>query len=192
MLLDHQVRLYYTYVIYLKYTNNNNLLILYVHIGLASAAQNQGRRVADLLFKSLAKPTYSPLSSRTLITEAEVDVDTEKADFETPHHEDHNSPLFSSVPLTLWTIPEAASVGMSKPQALARFSRGPTDDIYYEQYAYIEGYAYFKDMARGRLSGDLDGRGTLVICASIYLYTYPTLTVWCIIRMLWCCMYVYT
>ena len=123
------------------------------------------------MFKNLAKPTYSPLSSRTLITdaEAEVDVDTEKADFETTNNEDHNSPLFSSVPLTLWTIPEAASVGMSKPQALARFSRGQTDDIYYEQYAYIEGYAYFKDMARGRLSGDLDGRNTPITCTPKYM-----------------------
>ena len=141
--------------------------------------------MADLLFKSLAKPTYSPLSSRTLITEAEVDVDAEKVDFETPHHEDHIGSLFSSVPLTLWTIPEAASVGMSKPQALARYSRGQTDDIYYEQYAYIEGYAYFKDMARGRLSGDLDGRDTLIIRASLYLYTYPTL----VLHLLCCILY---
>ena len=58
-------------------------------------------------------------------------------------------------PLTLWTIPEVASSGLSVEEALARGEKlataeDPTGTIVY-------GYGYFKDLARGRLSGDLNG-----------------------------------
>jgi NAD(P) transhydrogenase len=55
-------------------------------------------------------------------------------------------------PLTLWTIPEVASVGMSVEQALQRGLKLADDGG-----NIVTGYAYFKDLARGRLSGDLEG-----------------------------------
>ena len=54
-------------------------------------------------------------------------------------------------PLTLWTIPEIASVGLSIEQAKQKSMVG-----------LVEGIAYFKDMARGRLSG---GEGFLKVVA---------------------------
>ena len=54
-------------------------------------------------------------------------------------------------PLTLWTIPEIASVGLSIAQAKQKSMVG-----------LVEGTAYFKDMARGRLSG---GEGFLKVVA---------------------------
>lgn len=54
-----------------------------------------------------------------------------------------------------WTIPEIASVGLSAEQARRMTSSSSV----------VEGVAYFKDSARGRLSGDLDGFVKLVVRA---------------------------
>jgi hypothetical protein len=58
-------------------------------------------------------------------------------------------------PLTLWTIPEVASSGMSVEEALAQGERLATPEDMEGKIVY--GYGYFKDLARGRLSGDLNG-----------------------------------
>lgn len=63
----------------------------------------------------------------------------------------------NSVPVTLWTIPELATVGLSKQQAI-RLVNASSDST-----RFVEGYGYFKDMARGRLSGDMDGFLKVVI-----------------------------
>lgn len=61
------------------------------------------------------------------------------------------STLFgNSVPLTLWTVPEISSVGLTYDQAEKLY--GNLTD-----YHIVQGYGYFKDMARGRLSGDIQG-----------------------------------
>jgi pyruvate/2-oxoglutarate dehydrogenase complex dihydrolipoamide dehydrogenase (E3) component len=61
------------------------------------------------------------------------------------------STLFgNSVPLTLWTVPEISSVGLTYDQAEQLY--GNLTD-----YHIVQGYGYFKDMARGRLSGDIQG-----------------------------------
>lgn len=58
-------------------------------------------------------------------------------------------------PLTLWTIPEVSSSGLSVEEALAQGERVATpEDL---DGTIVFGYGYFKDMARGRLSGDLNG-----------------------------------
>jgi NAD(P) transhydrogenase len=113
--------------------------------GLASAAQQQARALTERLFANTADPTDMN----------DDDNDIESDDFfmnpsessilttETSLFGEHSG----GVPLTLWTIPEVASVGFSKSQIA---TRAPPEDC-------VEGYAYFKDMARGRLSGDLDG-----------------------------------
>lgn len=62
----------------------------------------------------------------------------------------------NSVPITLWTIPELATVGLSKQQAARQVGAGDSS-------RFVEGYGYFKDMARGRLSGDMDGFLKVVI-----------------------------
>ena len=58
-------------------------------------------------------------------------------------------------PLTLWTIPEVASSGLSVEEALAQGQRLATQEDLGGTVVY--GYGYFKDLARGRLSGDLNG-----------------------------------
>jgi len=50
-----------------------------------------------------------------------------------------------------WTIPEIASVGESAATAAKKGGLGSSS------HSIVEGVAYFKDCARGRLSGDLDG-----------------------------------
>lgn len=58
-------------------------------------------------------------------------------------------------PLTLWTVPEIASSGVSTEELLARGERYASEEGAGGGVVY--GYAYFKDLARGRLSGDLNG-----------------------------------
>lgn len=58
-------------------------------------------------------------------------------------------------PLTLWTIPEVSSSGISVEEALAQGERVATPEDLGGTIVY--GYGYFKDLARGRLSGDLNG-----------------------------------
>lgn len=58
-----------------------------------------------------------------------------------------------------WTIPEIASVGESAVTAAQKVGHGGSS------HTIIEGVAYFKDSARGRLSGDLDGFLKVVVRA---------------------------
>jgi len=58
-------------------------------------------------------------------------------------------------PLTLWTVPEIASSGVSTEEVLARGEKYASEGGVGGGVGY--GYAYFKDLARGRLSGDLNG-----------------------------------
>ena len=53
--------------------------------------------------------------------------------------------------MTLWTIPELASVGMTKDKAIATLEDGATES------SVIEGIGYFNTCARGKLSGEEDG-----------------------------------
>lgn len=55
-------------------------------------------------------------------------------------------------PLTLWTIPEVSSVGLSVEQAAKKGWLHHT-----QGGKVVTGYAYFRELARGRLSGDLNG-----------------------------------
>ena len=72
--------------------------------------------------------------------------------------ENSNPPLFSDdVPLTLWTFPEVAAVGLTSAKALelqnaAGGGRGSV----------VTGYAYFKDCARGRI---MDPEGYVKVTA---------------------------
>ena len=138
--------------------------------GLASAAQQHGRSVSENLFREEDDEDYK-----------DVDLDEfsdEKDDFfssssvsdsvATGLQHDAVDTLFGAssgaitmdAPLTLWTLPEIASVGLSFAQAAARLpvQRGGNDRGQEEaEHRLIEGRAYFKDMARGRLSGDSQG-----------------------------------
>jgi NAD(P) transhydrogenase len=129
--------------------------------GLASAAQQHGRSVSETLFGG-----------------SEDDDDDEDDDGDYAEFSDEQDNFFSSsstgteggqdglqqdaadtlfgassgtitmdAPLTLWTLPEIASVGATLKQAQ---KIEPRDKL-------VEGRAYFKDMARGRLSGDSQG-----------------------------------
>eukprot|EP00968_Pinguiococcus_pyrenoidosus_P021863 scaffold2945_cov244-Pinguiococcus_pyrenoidosus.AAC.8 len=52
----------------------------------------------------------------------------------------------SSAPTTLWTMPEISTVGLSPEQAEEMYPGGRV----------VQGTAYYRDSARGRLSGDAD------------------------------------
>jgi NAD(P) transhydrogenase len=123
--------------------------------GLASAAQQHGRSVSETLFGG---------SDDDDDDDEDDDDDDDYAEFS-----DEQDNFFSSAstgaeggqdglqassgtitmdaPLTLWTLPEIASVGATLKQAQ---KIEPRDKL-------VEGRAYFKDMARGRLSGDSQG-----------------------------------
>ena len=132
--------------------------------GLASAAQQHGRSVSETLFGGSEDD------------DEEEDDDDEDGDY--AEFSDEQDNFFSSsstgteggqdglqqdaadtlfgassgtitmdAPLTLWTLPEIASVGATLKQAQ---KIEPRDEL-------VEGRAYFKDMARGRLSGDSQG-----------------------------------
>ncbi|CAN0504405.1 unnamed protein product, partial [Ectocarpus sp. 12 AP-2014] len=65
----------------------------------------------------------------------------------------------AGAPLTLWTIPEISSVGLTEEQAVAEGMRKAS-----QGGSMVTGYAYFKDIARGRLSGG-DAAGFLKLVA---------------------------
>ena len=106
--------------------------------GLASAAVQQGRYVADKLFgpQSTSYEEESKRERRIVKTKDQILFGSAKGSGST------------DTPLTLWTIPELSSVGKSKVQAL---------EVYGEDVNIVEGLAYFKNCARGRLSGSEDG-----------------------------------
>ena len=128
--------------------------------GLASAAQQHGRSVSETLFGG---------------GDDDEDDDEEEDDNEFSDEQDDffassltglesgqdglqqkaadtlfgasSGTITMDAPLTLWTLPEIASVGTTLAQAQAT---EPRERL-------VEGRAYFKDMARGRLSGDSQG-----------------------------------
>lgn len=146
--------------------------------GLASSAVWQGRRVAENIFKTPIQLEHVANANTAMISTSNQDDNdgfdstTELDEFfsldKPALNEDKSNrgsgeqdTLFGSSatartggatagtdsPLTLWTIPEIASVGLSIDQAV---ERDPTS-------SFIEGFAYFNETARGRLSGDRDG-----------------------------------
>lgn len=122
---------------------------------LASSAQAQGRRLAENLFAA----------NDEAMTTVDGDIDDDGFDIEIDEffsvgNEKYDDTLFGDLtgekvndaPLTLWSIPEVSSVGLSYEKAIAdsKLSNGEQIDVY-------QGYAFFKDTARGRLSGTTDG-----------------------------------
>ena len=134
--------------------------------GLASAAQQHGRSVSETLFGACDDD------------EDDDDDDDDDDDIDDMEFSDEQDNFFASsstgleggqdglqqeaadtlfgassgtitmdAPLTLWTLPEIASVGTTLAQAQVS---EPRERL-------VEGRAYFKDMARGRLSGDSQG-----------------------------------
>ena len=104
-----------------------------VGAGLASTAQQQGRTVAELLFGRL---------------DEQKDNDEEEEQSASEQQVDTLMTLFGgsdSAPLTLWTIPEISTVGQTAEGLRAQ---GKTPFV---------GFAYYKDIARGRLSGETGG-----------------------------------
>ena len=126
--------------------------------GLASTAQQQGRLVAESLFGHMtAFEDALPLRGATAQDDADADDATEEDSFFQPGPAEGASlsaTLFggaSDSPLTLWTIPEIAQVGLTHSQAAQAKS------LHAAGGSLVEGYGYFKDMARGRLSGEMGG-----------------------------------
>jgi pyruvate/2-oxoglutarate dehydrogenase complex dihydrolipoamide dehydrogenase (E3) component len=133
--------------------------------GLASEAQQQGRQVAESLFGGEARGEEGEYEGNSDGEGAGEGVDEEEDSMieadpffsassgvnESDEPYSSTSTLFggasADTPLTLWTIPEIASVGLTSEQAKAKY---PSDAI-------VVGYGYFKDMARGRLNGDMEG-----------------------------------
>jgi len=117
--------------------------------GLASAAQQRGRQVAQHLFDKSPSSSSSPSYELDEFDYTETDGDNF---FLTPEKDDQSERVVipRDAPLTLWTIPEVSSVGISAAEARARVSEEYHKNV-------VEGYAYFKDTARGRLSGDPHG-----------------------------------
>lgn len=116
---------------------------------LASSAQAQARNLAELLFAS--RQSIS-IEDKDNDLDVEVDdffstVDSESKDGDTLFG-DLTGDKVNDAPLTLWSIPEVSSVGVSYESIVRSGLR--VDDI-------IQGYAYFRDSARGRLSGTNDG-----------------------------------
>ena len=143
--------------------------------GLASTAMQQGRDLARKLFEKKSSSSSSSLSSSSssLIdkhNDEDVDVDDivvediwvgyqSESESESVADTDAETTLFGSAagidasvdsPLTLWTIPEIASVGSGLAVGLSETRSGEVGTI-------VRGIAYFKDSARGRLSGDPSG-----------------------------------
>ena len=153
---------------------------------LASAAQQQARRLAQQLFekpKIEAEAAMAKRRQQELEKEGGFDQDLDaqaEDDFFKPKSpppssstgifsDDIGTSLFSGgdasipsdAPLTLWTFPEVSSVGMSVEKAVSLQQLLPEN----ERKPIIQGYGYFKDTARGRLSGDTDGFLKVVVRA---------------------------
>ena len=92
--------------------------------GLASAAQQQGRLVAHALFQHLRQPILSRLQQEQLLEVKqappgrveEAAVHKQQQQQQQPDADPERLALFGSArdaPMTFWTIPEMASVGLS-------------------------------------------------------------------------------
>lgn len=126
--------------------------------GLASAAQQQGRMVAEDLFGQFTdEPDFSGKmysGEDSGMGELEIESDAFFSVAGEMSGDEAGATLFGGnspdSPLTLWTIPEIATVGMTLSQAQESCQHQDAVSI-------VEGYGYYRDMARGRLSGDMDG-----------------------------------
>ena len=150
--------------------------------GLASAAQHQARSLVDHLFgkkSAFAKRQRASFGNKDAVTQVtqsshnddddnnyDDDLDVERDNyFASPavsgSEGDHPATLFgdeftsTNVPLTLWTMPEIASVGLTLKQAMAREASRRQQSG--RTRVFLEGKACFKETARGRLTGDTDG-----------------------------------
>ncbi len=139
--------------------------------GLASTAMQQGRDLARKLFEKKASSSSSSSSSSLVekYDQENIDVDDivvediwvgyESDSSSSGSNMDAEATLFGTAdgidasidtPLTLWTIPEIASVGSGLALGVSETRNGEVGSI-------VRGIAYFKDSARGRLSGDPSG-----------------------------------
>ena len=81
--------------------------------GLASAAQQQGRLVAQALFQHLRRPVLNRLQQEQL---SELNQTTSEQQVNKSDIDPEKLALFGTArdaPMTLWSIPEMASVGPS-------------------------------------------------------------------------------
>uniref|UniRef100_A0A7S2Y1R6 NAD(P)(+) transhydrogenase (Si-specific) n=1 Tax=Fibrocapsa japonica TaxID=94617 RepID=A0A7S2Y1R6_9STRA len=124
--------------------------------GLASSAMQQGREVTNLLFADNVSKLDLKQDSKQ---EDETFVDTDDFFVEFSQDLSEDQSLFgksrnvrssSDTPLTLWTIPEIASVGTGLDASQAPQRGAKVGDI-------VCGRGFFKDCARGRLSGEVNG-----------------------------------
>eukprot|EP00903_Cladosiphon_okamuranus_P010142 g9603.t1 len=145
--------------------------------GLASSAQMGGRAVASYLFKDkmqrlrqymletstdledvvddpfFAAEAESASGAQRTSEQLQLEAETAKlgSDDSLATEGDKAESLFEKVagaPLTLWTIPEISSVGLTEEEAIDEGLRTAS-----QGGSLVTGYAYFKDIARGRLSG---------------------------------------
>ena len=136
--------------------------------GLASFAQQAARVVTDLLFRQEDEDRKAGITGGSkMLGQSDVTLeDWADDDFFAPVMNDEEEERKErekslallkrmEAPLTLWTVPEIASSGLSTEEALSRGEK--LAESMDQQGGIVYGYAYFKDLARGRLSGDLNG-----------------------------------
>ena len=127
--------------------------------GLASAAQQHGRSLSERLFGMSGddEDAIEVIDFEEFSDERDdffSHADSGASSVSEDSHSEAEETLFGAAsgaqtmdaPLTLWTLPEIASVGVTLAQASVDKSK-----------LIVEGRAFFKDMARGRLSGDSQG-----------------------------------
>ena len=159
----------------------NLFIYLFIHLsinlfnfsGLASAAQQHGRSVSENLF-GRDDDYYDDIDCNEKNKEEEEEFSDEVDEFFSNsggnsdstgvglQGVDSDDTLFGAVtgaqtidaPLTLWTLPEIASVGLTYAQANKLLPVQVNNLNGNIVPRLIEGRGYFKDMARGRLSGD--------------------------------------
>jgi NAD(P) transhydrogenase len=139
-----------------NFKTTSNLLIYAVGdvIGppmLASSAQAQARRLSERLFAEQDDVTVTNVDENS---SSDMDLEVDSFFSSNNNEKSGDDTLFGDLtgdkandaPLTLWSIPEISSVGLTYENAVASHA----ENIF-------QGYAYFKDTARGRLSGTADG-----------------------------------
>eukprot|EP00903_Cladosiphon_okamuranus_P008631 g8277.t1 len=139
--------------------------------GLASSAQMGGRAVAMYLFKNKMQRLRQYILEASKELEDVVDDPFFAAEAESPAGAHRTSEQLqretaesifeadTGPPLTLWTIPEISSVGLTEEKAFKKGMRKASHGG-----SMVTGYAYFEDVARGRLKGG-DTSGFLKLVA---------------------------
>ena len=171
--------LYFYFLIHLSIYFSIYLLIylsinLFNYSGLASAAQQHGRSVSENLFGRDDDYYDDDIDCNEKNKEEEEEFSDEVDEFFSNsggnsdstgvglQGVDSDDTLFGAVtgaqtidaPLTLWTLPEIASVGLTYAQANKLLPVQINNLNGNNVPRLIEGRGYFKDMARGRLSGE--------------------------------------